>query len=55
MLCHINACALYLDEQIGNSWYHGCPPIQCNWTEIHFAKLFMDVYNELDKADELPY
>ncbi|PSW02160.1 hypothetical protein CTM91_03510 [Photobacterium aquimaris] len=47
--------ALYLGEQIGNSWYDGCPPVPCNWKEIHFAKLFVDVYNELDKAGELPY
>ncbi|MGF1726426.1 hypothetical protein [Photobacterium nomapromontoriensis] len=47
--------ALYLGEQIGNNWYDGCPPVPCNWTEKHFAKLFIDVYNELTKAGELPY
>ena len=47
--------ALYLGEQIGRSWYDGCPPVPCNWTEIHFAKLFVDVYSKLVKAGELPY
>lgn len=47
--------ALYLGDQIGNNWYVDCPPKPCDWTEIHFAKLFIDVYNELDKAGELPY
>ncbi|WP_413525090.1 hypothetical protein [Photobacterium phosphoreum] len=51
----MQAFALYLGEQIGQNWYHDCPPVPCNWTEIHFAKLFIDVYNELDKAGELPY
>ncbi|MCD9501865.1 hypothetical protein [Photobacterium phosphoreum] len=51
----MQAFALYLGEQIGQNWYHDCPPVPCNWTEIHFAKLFVDVYNELDKAGELPY
>lgn len=47
--------ALYLGEQIGNNWYPDCPPVPCNWTEKHFAKLFVDVYKELAKAGELPY
>ncbi|PSW31534.1 hypothetical protein C9J21_16130 [Photobacterium phosphoreum] len=51
----MQAFALYLGEQIGQNWYHDCPPVPCNWTEIHFAKLFVDVYNQLDKAGELPY
>lgn len=51
----MQAFALYIGEQIGSNWYLDCPPVPCNWTEIHFAKLFVDVYNELDKAGELPY
>lgn len=47
--------ALYMGEQIGNNWYDGCPPVPCNWTEAHFAKLFVDVYKDLAKAGELPY
>ena len=42
--------ALYLGEQFGQNWYHDCPPKPCNWTEIHFAKLFVDVYNEIGRA-----
>lgn len=47
--------ALYLGEQIGNNWHDGCIPVPCAWEEIHFAKLFVEVYEELANAGELPY
>lgn len=46
---------IYLGEQFGNNWYPDCPPRPCDWTEREFAKLFVDAYNELSEAGELPY
>lgn len=50
-----DALGFALAKQLVSNYFLDCMPKPCNWNETHLQKLIVDVYIELNRADELPY